>query len=228
MADVAGQDPLDPHADAVALHRVAIEAAVAAGAGRILYTSHQGAGADSPFHPARDHAATEQLLADSGLAWTALRNGFYAHSLAWLLGLSLRVQALVHQLQRERGLTNGLLGGEEEFRPPLAVTRKRVDTALRGLRRERAVEDVIQRHLRRLTYIRAAADRGTADQAATLSFSTGAVDALNAVDPVAESATGTDRQLRDGLAALRELAAAKVTCAADRQCRRRDRKPGPH
>ncbi|WP_327654376.1 NmrA family NAD(P)-binding protein [Streptomyces sp. NBC_00483] len=76
----------DPHADAVALHRVGIDAAVAAGARRILYTSHQGAGADSPFHPARDHAATEQLLADSGIAWTALRNGFYAHSLAWLLG----------------------------------------------------------------------------------------------------------------------------------------------
>ncbi|MFF4315663.1 SDR family oxidoreductase [Streptomyces sp. NPDC001507] len=76
----------DPHADAVALHRVGIEAAVAAGAGRILYTSHQGAGADSPFHPARDHAATEQLLADSGVAWTSLRNGFYAHSLSWLLG----------------------------------------------------------------------------------------------------------------------------------------------
>ncbi|MGY5048486.1 NmrA family NAD(P)-binding protein [Streptomyces sp. 900105755] len=76
----------DPHADAVALHRVGIEAAVAAGAGRILYTSHQGAGTDSPFHPARDHAATEQLLADSGVAWTALRNGFYAHSLGWLLG----------------------------------------------------------------------------------------------------------------------------------------------
>lgn len=76
----------DPHADAVGLHRVGIEAAVAVGARRILYTSHQGAGVDSPFHPARDHAATEQLLADSGVAWTALRNGFYAHSLAWLLG----------------------------------------------------------------------------------------------------------------------------------------------
>jgi uncharacterized protein YbjT (DUF2867 family) len=33
-----------------------------------------------------DHAATEQLLADSGVPWTSLRNGFYAHSLAWLLG----------------------------------------------------------------------------------------------------------------------------------------------
>jgi uncharacterized protein YbjT (DUF2867 family) len=76
----------DPHADAVALHRAGIEAAVAAGARRILYTSHQGAGAGSPFHPARDHAATEELLAGSGVAWTSLRNGFYAHSLGWLLG----------------------------------------------------------------------------------------------------------------------------------------------
>ncbi len=76
----------DPAADAVNLHRNAIDAAVAAGAGRILYTSHQGAGLDSPFAPARDHAATEQLLADSGVAWTALRNGFYLHSLNWLLG----------------------------------------------------------------------------------------------------------------------------------------------
>jgi NAD(P)H dehydrogenase (quinone) len=76
----------DPGADAVSLHRTAIEAAVAAGAGRILYTSHQGAGLDSPFFPAHDHAATEQLLAESGAAWTSLRNGFYAHSLNWLTG----------------------------------------------------------------------------------------------------------------------------------------------
>ncbi|MEV4408948.1 NAD(P)H-binding protein [Actinoplanes sp. NPDC049598] len=76
----------DPHADAVSLHRAGIEAAVAAGARRILYTSHQGAGLDSPFHPARDHAATEALLAESGVAWTSLRNGFYMHSLEWMLG----------------------------------------------------------------------------------------------------------------------------------------------
>jgi NAD(P)H dehydrogenase (quinone) len=76
----------DPRADAVDLHRVAIETAVAAGAHRILYTSHQGAGLDSPFRPAVHHAATEALLADTGVAWTSLRNGFYAHSLAWMLG----------------------------------------------------------------------------------------------------------------------------------------------
>ena len=32
------------------------------------------------------HAATEALLADCGVAWTSLRNGFYAHSLDWMLG----------------------------------------------------------------------------------------------------------------------------------------------
>lgn len=76
----------DAAADAVDLHRNAINAAVAVGVGRVLYTSHQGAAPDSPFGPARDHAATEQLLAESGLAWTSLRNGFYAHSLNWLTG----------------------------------------------------------------------------------------------------------------------------------------------
>ena len=76
----------DPGADGVSLLRVGIETAVAAGASRILYTSHQHTGLGSPFFPARHHAATEAMLADSGVAWTSLRNGFYAHSLDWLLG----------------------------------------------------------------------------------------------------------------------------------------------
>lgn len=91
-AAFAGADQLllvssnDPGADAVGLHRSAIAAAVTAGVGRILYTSHQGAAADSPFAPARVHFDTEQLLAGSGVPWTSLRNGFYAHSLDWLAG----------------------------------------------------------------------------------------------------------------------------------------------
>ncbi|MEN5072552.1 NAD(P)H-binding protein [Isoptericola cucumis] len=67
----------DLGADVVAQHRTAIEAAVAAGARRILYTSQQGAGPDSPYPPSAIHAATEALLAESGVAWTSLRNGFY-------------------------------------------------------------------------------------------------------------------------------------------------------
>src|SRR5580693_7343885 len=76
----------EPAADQVSLHRIGIDTAVAAGARRILYTSHQSVGLDSPFHPGRVHAATEALLAGSGVAWTSFRNGFYAHSLDWLLG----------------------------------------------------------------------------------------------------------------------------------------------
>lgn len=73
--------------DTMAQHRAAIEAARAAGVHRVVYTSHQAASATSEFFPARDHAATEALLAESGLAWTSLRNGFYTSSgLDFLIG----------------------------------------------------------------------------------------------------------------------------------------------
>lgn len=72
--------------EALAQHRAAIDAAVAAGAGRIVYTSHQGASADSAFAPMVDHAATEAYLAQTGVPWTALRNGFYASTVPWLIG----------------------------------------------------------------------------------------------------------------------------------------------
>ena len=68
-----GGDPLTQHA-------TVIRAAKHAGATRIVYTSQIASSATSAFSAARDHAATEQMLADSGLAWTALRNGFYAKS----------------------------------------------------------------------------------------------------------------------------------------------------
>ncbi len=48
----------DPTADGVSLHRTAIKAAAAAGVGRILYTSHQGAASGSPFVPGHEHAQT--------------------------------------------------------------------------------------------------------------------------------------------------------------------------
>ncbi|MFD7389550.1 SDR family oxidoreductase [Streptomyces sp. NPDC059852] len=66
--------------ECVAGHRTAIDAAVKAGVGRILYTSQMGAAHDSHFQPCRDHAQTEDLLRATGLPWTALRNGFYASS----------------------------------------------------------------------------------------------------------------------------------------------------
>jgi uncharacterized protein YbjT (DUF2867 family) len=76
----------DPTGDTMTQHEAAVRAATEARVGRVLYTSHQGARLGSPFHPAHDHARTEQLMADSGLPWTSLRNGFYLHSIAWLMG----------------------------------------------------------------------------------------------------------------------------------------------
>ncbi|MEU2682305.1 NAD(P)H-binding protein [Streptomyces hygroscopicus] len=67
----------DPAADMVSLHRTAIDAAVATGARRILYTSQQGAVPGNPYRPSDIHIATEAILAGSGVAWTALRNGAY-------------------------------------------------------------------------------------------------------------------------------------------------------
>lgn len=67
-------------------HRAAIDAAKAAGAGRIVYTSQISTDPASLFPPGRDHAATEALLREGGLAWTSLRHGFYASSALGAIG----------------------------------------------------------------------------------------------------------------------------------------------
>jgi len=61
-------------------HRNAIDAAREAGVERIVYTSHQAASPASKFAPAADHAATEAILEESGVAFTSLRDGFHAAS----------------------------------------------------------------------------------------------------------------------------------------------------
>lgn len=78
-AQAQGGDPL-------AQHRAAIEAARVAGVRRIVYTSHMGASAASAFTPMHTHAATERMLREAGVPWTALRNGFYASTVPTLIG----------------------------------------------------------------------------------------------------------------------------------------------
>lgn len=80
---------------ALRAHRAAIEAAAAAGADRIHYTSHMGASPSSPFAPMPDHAATEAALRESGVPFTSLRNGFYASTTLMLLGDALATGELV-------------------------------------------------------------------------------------------------------------------------------------
>ncbi|MET8867350.1 NAD(P)H-binding protein [Nonomuraea sp. NPDC004580] len=66
---------------ATAANLAAVDAARAAGARRILYTSHQAASPGSLFPPQRVHAATEEHLKRQDVPFTALRNGFYASTL---------------------------------------------------------------------------------------------------------------------------------------------------
>jgi uncharacterized protein YbjT (DUF2867 family) len=63
--------------DRVAEHRTAIEAAAAAGVGRIVYLSFLGAAPEATFTYARDHFHTEALLRDAGVPWTVSRQSLY-------------------------------------------------------------------------------------------------------------------------------------------------------
>lgn len=62
-------------------HGAAIAAARSAGVRQIVYTSATAPSPESPVAPIREHAATEAMLRESGLAWTVLRNGLYAELL---------------------------------------------------------------------------------------------------------------------------------------------------
>jgi uncharacterized protein YbjT (DUF2867 family) len=79
---------------ASASSRAAIDAAVRAGAERVLYTSHQAASADSLFDPGREHAAAEAHLAEQKAAHTALRHGFYASTFEYYIPAALKTGEL--------------------------------------------------------------------------------------------------------------------------------------
>ncbi len=68
----------------VPLHRSFIEAAARAGVVQIVYLSFANASRDATFLHARSHGETEEMLADSGVPWTAIRNTMYAdHIPGW-------------------------------------------------------------------------------------------------------------------------------------------------
>ena len=135
--------------------------------------------------------------------------------------LALSVQDLVQELQTERGLTAGLLGGNVGFRAELAPARKRVDD------RRAAVEKLIEnggavddrvstavKQLDGLAGVRAGTDTGAAGRAPTFSFYTGRIAELNNVDFGLDSST--DPALRRGVAALGALSDAKESTAQER------------
>ncbi|QZN85782.1 SDR family oxidoreductase [Cellulomonas sp. C5510] len=60
-------------------HRAVVEAAVAAGVRRLVYTSAPHADA-TPLVLAPEHKATEEIIRASGLTFTLLRNGWYTEN----------------------------------------------------------------------------------------------------------------------------------------------------
>lgn len=67
-------------------HTNAVEAAKAAGIGHIVYTSFIGADPSNPSLAVKDHLFTENLLKQSGLAWTALRDAQYSEAVLDAMG----------------------------------------------------------------------------------------------------------------------------------------------
>jgi NAD(P)H dehydrogenase (quinone) len=68
-------------ANRVALHTSAVDAAVAAGVERIVYTSFCRAAEDATFTFARDHWHTEQYIRGGGLRFVFLRDNLYLDGL---------------------------------------------------------------------------------------------------------------------------------------------------
>jgi NAD(P)H dehydrogenase (quinone) len=71
--------------DRVAEHISAIDAAVAAGVERIVYTSFQAAAPDSTFTFGRDHFHSEEHIRSTGLRYTFLRDNLYLDSVPLLV-----------------------------------------------------------------------------------------------------------------------------------------------
>ena len=72
----------EPPERRVPLHRGFLDVAIERNVGRIVYLSFLGADPSASFLHARSHGVTEQMLAESGIPFTAVRNGMYADEIA--------------------------------------------------------------------------------------------------------------------------------------------------
>ncbi|MCU1686694.1 MAG: sensor protein [Amycolatopsis sp.] len=136
--------------------------------------------------------------------------------------LALTVQDVTQELQRERGLTNGLMGGETRFAATIPPQRIKTDKALATLNQAVAATNVsgadrVKTALSRLsdlTSTRQGVDAGRADRTTTFGYYTSAIAALNQVDLGFDQAQ--DAQLRRGLLALGALADTKEATGQER------------
>jgi signal transduction histidine kinase len=135
--------------------------------------------------------------------------------------IDLAVQELVQDLQTERGLTAGLLGGNDGFRAELAPARDQVDLKRLAVERLISSDDGLEgrvaaaiRELDGLAGVRAGTDTGSGERAATFAFYTERIAQLGNLDFDLDS-TG-DEELRRGAAALEALGDVKEATAQER------------
>lgn len=160
------------------------------------------------------------LTAALGTASEAARHG-EAGRTDRRVALAVTTQELVQQLQRERGLTAGLLGGDESFRARLGEQRAAADRARQRLDQALAAEPPGAPGVRAalgglgtLAAQRGRADTGTATRAEALDFFTRAIGTLSTAG-FAE-ATAADRELQAALTTLRVLGEATEAAALER------------
>ncbi|MEV0772525.1 sensor histidine kinase [Nocardia salmonicida] len=137
------------------------------------------------------------------------------------VAVALAAQDLVQQVQRERGLSNGLLGGDQRLRQPVTDQRAGTDAALRAL-----VNAVVGDppgagevrsalgHLAGLPAIRSQVDNRNVTRQAAFQFYTDGIDALNRLSLGLDQAR--DPAVRHGLQALYALGDAKEFTARER------------
>jgi signal transduction histidine kinase len=140
-----------------------------------------------------------------------------ANQTSRVVTVALRVQDTVQQLQKERALTNGLLGGGTQFQAQIVPQRAQTDLALDAL--NQIVNDpgystdgatevrAALGKLNGLTTIRSDVDQQRAQGAPTFAFYSDAVAALNRLDLGLDQAQ--DGTLRHGLQALYALGDVK-------------------
>ncbi|BAW09221.1 sensor histidine kinase [Nocardia seriolae] len=135
--------------------------------------------------------------------------------------LALAVQDLVHEVQRERGLTNGLLGGDTGSRPAVGNQRLATDSALQQLNSVLAEQppgtDLVRTALNQFSGVtanRADVDTGRADRSASFTFYTNAISALAQARPGLDATR--DGNLWRGLQTLYALGDVKEFTAQER------------
>ena len=147
-----------------------------------------------------------------------------ARTTTHIVTMTLSVQAAVHELQQERGLTNGVLSGDSAFTSQLAAQRPATDQALAALNQtvantQNADAGAGQVHaalskLDDIAGVRSTVDDRLAQAKPVFQFYTTAISALNSIELGLDQAQ--DPTLRHGLQALYALGDAKEFTGQER------------